>query len=70
MLAKLKSLFTKEQTQDDTEIEIDIAAASLMLEVSWSDHHVGDAELEAIQRLLVELYSIDAAKVASLIADA
>ena len=47
MLAKLKSLFTKEQTQDDTEIEIDIAAASLMLEVSWSDHHVGDAELEA-----------------------
>ena len=70
MLAKLKSLFTKEHTQDDTEIEIDIAAASLMLEVSWSDHHVGDAELEAIQRLLVELYSIDAAKVASLIADA
>ena len=36
MLAKLKSLFTKEQTHDDTEIEIDIAAASLMLEVSWS----------------------------------
>ena len=36
MLAKLKSLFTKEQTDDDTEIEIDIAAASLMLEVCWS----------------------------------
>ena len=70
MLAKLKSLFTKEQTQDDIKIEIDIAAASLMLEVCWSDHHVDDAELEAIQRLLVELYSIDAGKVASLIVDA
>ena len=70
MLAKLRSLFSPEQTEDENVIETDLAAASLMLEVCWSDHHVDDAELAAIQRLLVDLYSIDADKVEALIADA
>ena len=70
MLAKLRSLFSPEQTEDENAIETDLAAASLMLEVCWSDHHVDDTELAAIQRLLVDLYSIDSNKVAALIADA
>ena len=70
MLAKLQSLFSPEQTEDENAIETDLAAASLMLEVCWSDHQVDDAELAAIQRLLVDLYSIDSDKVAALIADA
>ena len=70
MLAKLQSLFSPEQTEDENAIETDLAAASLMLEVCWSDHRVDDTELAAIQRLLVDLYSIDSDKVAALIADA
>ena len=70
MLAKLQSLFSPEQTEDENAIETDLAAASLMLEVCWSDHCVDDVELAAIQRLLVDLYSIDSDKVAALIADA
>ena len=70
MLGKLRSLFSPEQTEDENAIETDLAAASLMLEVCWSDHHVDDTELAAIQRLLVDLYSIDSNKVAALIADA
>ena len=70
MLAKLRSLFSIEQTEDENVIETDLAAASLMLEVCWSDHRVDDAELAAIQRLLVDLYSIDANKVEALISDA
>ena len=70
MLAKLQSLFSPEQTEDENAIETDLAAASLMLEVCWSDHYVDDVELAAIQRLLVDLYSIDSDKVAALIADA
>ena len=33
MLAKLQSLFSPEQTEDENAIETDLAAASLMLEL-------------------------------------
>ena len=58
MLAKLRSLFSLEQTEDENVIETDLAAASLMLEVCWSDHRVDDTELAAIQRLLVDLFAL------------
>lgn len=70
MLDKLRSLFSAEPTEKEPEIDTTLAAASLMLEVSWSDHDVDEAELAAIRRLLVELYNIDAEKVEALIADA
>ena len=42
VLDKLRSLFSSQEASEEPEIETDLAAASLMLEVSWSDHDVGD----------------------------
>ena len=70
MLTKLRSLFSPEETEDENAIETDLAAASLMLEVCWSDHQVDDAEIAAVRRLLVDLYSINSDKATALIADA
>ena len=55
VLDKLLSLFSRHETTEEPEIETDLAAASLMLEVSWSDHDVGAAELLTMRRLLSEL---------------
>ena len=51
VLDKLLSLFGRHETTEEPEIETDLAAASLMLEVSWSDHDVGAAELLTMRRL-------------------
>jgi uncharacterized tellurite resistance protein B-like protein len=70
MLAKLKSLFSGDNTEQTTEILPELAAASLMLEVSWADHELSTEELSSVQRLLAELYGVDAAKAQLLIDDA
>jgi len=70
MLAKLKSLFSGDDTEQTTEIRPELAAASLMLEVSWADHEVSTEELSSVHKLLTELYGVDAAKAQSLIDDA
>ena len=70
MLDKLRSLFTKQQEDEQPLIETDLAAASLMLEVSWSDHRVDDTEIKAAKDLLNELYDIESEKLDLLIEDA
>ena len=70
MLDKLRALFSSQEAAEAPEIEIDLAAASLMLEVSWSDHDVGEAELLAMRRLLSDLYGLSPEKIEALIEDA
>ena len=70
MLDKLRALFSSQEAAEAPEIEIDLAAASLMLEVSWSDHDVGEAELFAMRRLLSDLYGLSPEKIEALIEDA
>ena len=70
MLAKLISLFSGDDTEQTTEIRPELAAASLMLEVSWADHELSTEELSSVHKLLTELYGVDAAKAQSLIDDA
>ena len=70
MLDKLRALFSSEEAAEAPAIETDLAAASLMLEVSWSDHHVGEAELLTMRRLLADLYALSPEKIDALIDDA
>ena len=70
MLDKLRSLFSSQEASEEPEIETDLAAASLMLEVSWSDHDVGETELLTMRRLLSDLYGLSPEKIEALIEDA
>jgi uncharacterized tellurite resistance protein B-like protein len=70
MLAKLKSLFSGDDPEQAQEFRPELAAASLMLEVSWADHELSEEELASVQRLLTELYGVDTAKAQLLIDDA
>ncbi len=70
MLDKLRSLFSSQEASEEPEIETDLAAASLMLEVSWSDHDVGEIELLTMRRLLSGLYGLSPEKIEALIEDA
>jgi uncharacterized tellurite resistance protein B-like protein len=70
VLDKLRALFSSQEDSGEPEIEADLAAASLMLEVSWSDHDVGEAELLTMRRLLSDLYGLSPEKIDALIDDA
>ena len=70
MLDKLRTLFTTAPQTSEPAIAPELAAASLMLEVSWSDHAVDDVELSAIRTLLIELFRQQDDKVDALIEDA
>ena len=70
VLDKLRSLFSSQEASEEPEIETDLAAASLMLEVSWSDHAVGETELLTMRRLLSDLYGLSPEKIEALIEDA
>ncbi len=70
MLAKLRSLFVNDDNEQTDEIRPELAAASLMLEVSWADHELSAEELASVEHLLVQLYGINASKAALLIDDA
>ena len=70
MLDKLRSLFSSQEASEEPEIEMDLAAASLMLEVSWSYHDVGETELLTMRRLLSDLYGLSPEKIEALIEDA
>lgn len=70
MLDKLRSLFSSQEASEEPEIETGLAAASLMLEVSWSDHDVGETELLAMRPLLSDLYGLSPEKIEALIEDA
>lgn len=70
MLTKLRSLLSNDNTERPREIRPELAAASLMLEVSWADRELSAEELTSVQQLLTQLYAVDAAKAQLLIDDA
>jgi uncharacterized tellurite resistance protein B-like protein len=70
VLAKLRSLFSHDNDERVGEIRSELAAASLMLEVSWADHELRAEELTSVQKLLTELFAVDVTKAQLLIDDA
>lgn len=47
-----------------------IAAATLLLEVAWADHHIADEELSSIRRSLTKLFDLDLQTIDDIIEDA
>jgi len=47
-----------------------IAAATLLLEVAWADHHIADEELRSIRRSLTKLFDLDLQTIDTIIEDA
>ena len=47
MLSKLTELFRRDadETNEDARIDAPVAAAALMLEVTWADHSIDDKEI-------------------------
>ena len=70
MLAKLRALFSSDDPDQPEAIRPELAAASLMLEVSWADHELSTQELEAVATLLTDLYPVNAEQAQLLIDDA
>ena len=54
MLSKLTELFRRDanETNEDARIDAPVAAAALMLEVTWADHSIDDKEIATSTELL------------------
>ena len=52
MLARLLERIQAPAADDRPETTVELAAAVLLIEVAWADHHIADAELSAIERAL------------------
>ena len=52
MLARLLERIQAPSSDDSPDTTVELAAAVLLIEVAWADHHVTDAVLEAIERSL------------------
>lgn len=72
MLSKLTELFRREKTAttEDAVIDAPVAAAALMLEVTWADHTIDDQEIATSTELLQQLFELPAATARQLVEDA
>ena len=72
MLKKLTDLFARDSgdPQDNTTIDAPVAAAALMLEVTWADHDIDADEITTSTELLQKLFELDAQTAQQLIDDA
>ena len=72
MLKKLTELFNRDsqQTHSTPAIDAPLAAAALMLEVTWADHDIDAEEITASTELLRQLFKLDATTATQLINDA
>jgi uncharacterized tellurite resistance protein B-like protein len=72
MLKKLTDLFGRDSVdpQDNTTIDAPVAAAALMLEVTWADHDIDADEITTSTELLQKLFELDAQTAQQLIDDA
>ena len=72
MLKKLADLFGRDSVdpQDHTTIDAPVAAAALMLEVTWADHDIDADEITTSTELLQKLFELDAQTAQQLIDDA
>ena len=63
MLARLLERIQTPTTDDGPQTTVELAAAVLLIEVAWADHHVAEAELRAMERALesvLRLSEVDA----------
>ena len=61
MFQKIKTYLFKAASGLEEEIELDVplAAATLMMEVSWADHTISDEEMEVSATKLSEIFNLD-----------
>ncbi len=67
MLKKLLERLTQPASEPAPKHLVALAAAALLLEVSWADHEITDAELAVIERALRSQFGFDETEVAELI---
>ena len=72
MLKKLTDLFRRDAdaTKAETPFDAPLAAAALMLEVTWADHETDSSEIRHSTALVEQLFNLDAAVAAQLVDDA
>ena len=72
MLKKLTDLFRRDAdaAKAETPFDAPLAAAALMLEVTWADHETDSSEIRHSTALLEQLFNLDAAVAAQLVDDA
>ena len=72
MLSKLTELFRRDadETNEDAWIDSPVAAAALMLEVTWADHTIDDKEIATSTELLQQLFKLPATTARQLVDDA
>ena len=72
MLKKLNEFFRRDpdSAKNGTSIDAPLAAAALMLEVTWADHETDSTEIERSTALLKQLFDLDAAVAGQLVDDA
>ena len=72
MLSKLTELFRRQKTAttENAVIDAPVAAAALMLEVTWADHTIDDQEIATSTELLQQLFELPAATARQLVEDA
>ena len=61
MFQKIKKFLFKAPIalEDENELDVPLAAATLMMEVSWADHTISDQEIEISAKKLSEIFSLD-----------
>lgn len=72
MLKKLTEFFRRDPdpAKNRTSIDAPLAAAALMLEVTWADHETDRTEIERSTALLEQLFNLDASVAGQLVDDA
>ena len=61
MFQKIKTYLFKASSAptEENELDVPLAAATLMMEVSWADHTISDEEMEISAKKLSEIFSLD-----------
>ena len=61
MFHKIKNYLFKTVSaqEEENELDVPLAAATLMMEVSWADHTISDEEMEVSTKKLSEIFSLD-----------
>ena len=61
MFQKIKNFLFKAPSalEDANELDVPLAAATLMMEVSWADHTISDEEMKISAKKLSNIFSLD-----------
>ena len=66
LLDKIRT-FAEDDVESDTEQLLATAAATLLMEVAWADHHISDQELAAIRSAIASRFTLDDATLDAII---